>query len=93
MQQNLESLPTPYLALTIDTVAVSLHKSRLHRTSEVPTKKLEELRCGGDLDVDESEPKDTSFRRTSEERIRKAEGSSTAVPLGTRRGSPGEGRW
>ena len=76
LTQNLESVPTPHLALTIDTVAASLRESRLHRTSEVlvidNSQRFEALRCGDVSDLD-SELEDVS-RRTGEERIRKAEG-------------------
>ena len=70
--QHLESLPTPHLTLTVDTVAASLRESRVHRTSEIPAEQLEGLRGGDVSDLDESELEDAS-RRTSEERIRKAE--------------------
>ena len=83
-QQHLESLPTPHLALTVDTVATrtSLRESRLHRASEGPAEQREGSR-GGDVDVSdadesESEAQDTSRRSststgTGAERIGKAE--------------------
>ena len=73
LTQHLESLPTPYLALTINAVAVSLRESRLHRTSDVPAEQLEGLRCGDVSDLDESKLEDAS-KRTSEEQIRRVEG-------------------
>ena len=77
LTQNFESIPTPHLALTIDTVAASLRESHLHRTSEVlvidDSQQFEVLRCGDVSDLDGSELEDAS-RRTSEERI-KAEGA------------------
>ena len=66
LTQHLESLPTPYLALMINTMAVSLRESRLHWTSDVPVEQLEGLRCGDVSDLDESELEDAS-KHTSEE--------------------------
>ncbi|PIL32081.1 hypothetical protein GSI_06786 [Ganoderma sinense ZZ0214-1] len=72
LTQHLESLPTPNLALTVDTIATSLRESRVHGRLEVPVKDTKEARSlTGAGDVLEGE---ASRRRLSEEEM--AEGTA-----------------
>ncbi|KAI1795718.1 hypothetical protein LXA43DRAFT_1080150 [Ganoderma leucocontextum] len=73
LTQHLESLPTPNLALTVNSTATIPHENRLYRGPEVLVIDGQELRRG---DILESED---ASRRTSEER--KGEGLSTAELL------------
>ena len=67
LTQHLESLPTPCIARTINTMATSLHESRLHRRSEVLVigEQHQELMRG---DVSEESESEDALECTSESR-------------------------
>ena len=65
LSRHLESIPTPHLAMTVNTITISPHESHNYQTMEVSVIDRQEWGCGRDLE--------DAMRPTGEEW--KAEGS------------------